>query len=88
MLLTAPCGTFMSPGASEGAVVFTAGVGITPAWALVQTYGGKMIKAAVHVDQSPERDAFRQRFKKAGVAAKVRSEPNYASRHFSTSLRL
>ena len=71
VLLAPPCGTFMSPGASEGAVVFTAGVGITPAWALVQTYGGDVLKAAVHVDQSPTRDAFRDRFKAAGVEAQV-----------------
>lgn len=71
VLLAPPCGTFMSPGASEGAVVFTAGVGITPAWALVQTYGDDVIKAAVHVDQTPVRDAFRDRFKAAGVEAQV-----------------
>mmetsp|Transcript_912 Transcript_912/g.2713 ORF Transcript_912/g.2713 Transcript_912/m.2713 type:complete len:384 (-) Transcript_912:143-1294(-) len=71
VLLAPPCGTFMAPGVGDGAVVFTAGVGITPAWALVQTYGGDLIRAAVHVDKSVERDAFRDRFEKAGVHAQV-----------------
>ena len=71
VLLAPPCGTFMAPAVNDAVVLITAGVGITPAWALLQTYGSDNIKAAVHVDKSPERDAFRTRFTNAGVDATV-----------------
>lgn len=71
--LAPPCGTFMAPGEAdnEGAVLFTAGIGITPAWAMVENYGADAIKGAVHVDKSPASDGFRDRFIGAGVNAQT-----------------
>jgi ferredoxin-NADP reductase len=71
--LAPPCGTFMAPGeaANEGAVLLTAGIGITPAWAMVQNYGADVIKGAVHVDKSPTADGLRNKFVAAGVNAQT-----------------
>lgn len=56
---------------ANDAVLMTAGIGITPAWALVQKLGASAIKGAFHVDQTPERDGFRPRFEAAGVSSKT-----------------
>lgn len=71
VLMGPPCGSFMEQGSEGGAVIITAGIGATPAWALVQQHGMRNIKAAVHFDRSADRDGLRNMFSRAGVDANV-----------------
>uniref|UniRef100_A0A6S8DL27 nitric oxide dioxygenase n=2 Tax=Aplanochytrium stocchinoi TaxID=215587 RepID=A0A6S8DL27_9STRA len=57
-LLTVPCGLF-TPYPKSDMVMISAGIGITPMYAFLNTVERKYIKGILHFDQSAERMAFR-----------------------------
>jgi len=65
--LAAPFGVFTADkqDPEEGAVLFSAGIGVTPMVNFSRTLG-KQVKLVVHVDKSPETFPWRNHFKNAG----------------------
>lgn len=68
-LLGPPVGIFTPQHSDSDAVLISAGIGVTPMFSFLGSIGPR-VKHAMHVDQSPERHAFRTEFEQAGVDCK------------------
>jgi nitric oxide dioxygenase len=76
--LSPPFGNFTAsllggpaPPGGGSVVLLSAGIGITPMFALLQALGPKRVVVAAHVDKREETHAFRHKFLETGVAVQV-----------------
>lgn len=67
VLLGAPAGVFVVKDATKPKVLISAGIGITPCFALLREYGSGIVKAAFHVERSVSMHAYREAFLESGI---------------------
>lgn len=67
VLLTAPCGVFVVQDVPKPKVLVSAGIGVTPAYSLLQQFGSGSVKAAFHVNKTACSHAYREQFLESGI---------------------
>ena len=67
-LMGPPAGVFIPKAGDKPVALISAGIGITPMYAFLNNMGSERVKQALHIEENPNRHAFKSEFEKSGVA--------------------